>query len=231
MSVETPCGLCRQPLHTHSGGQDRDVRRGQRTEIDRGPGLSARHSAQPLGEPRRGLAALREQRQHALSDEAACHEQKRPERVHIGPLRIVDDDGHRGLLLHILDHLEDPGADPNRFLGGKRPVAAGEQPRVAHACGAHQLIYHPVGDKRFPLLTGGPQHSQIRHVGEEMVQHRRFPHPARTFEEDQARMTRPDGLKLDLQRVDLTLTSDEGSGALADRHGVLLRGVGGRCYR
>jgi hypothetical protein len=115
---------------------------------------------------------------------------------------------------------EDPDTDADGLLGGQRAVPARQEPRVAHAGPAHQLVGHPERDERLPLLAGGPQHGQVRLVGQEVVENRRLTDPGRPVDEDEARSTCPDRRELGPQDRDLRVTSDEGGGVVGNGHGT-----------
>ena len=204
--------------HTQRVGETLDLARRKGRKPDGRSRPSTRHPVESLRKPGDALAALRENGEHTLPDEAADHEQQRPEGVDVGPVRVVDHDSDGRLLLTVLEHLEDPGADPDRLLGGQRSVPARQQPRVADAGHPHQLVHHAVGEERLPLLTRGPQHRQVHLVGQEPVQHRRLPDPRGALEQDQARTARTCRCQLSVQRRDLHLPPDEGASVPGRSH-------------
>jgi hypothetical protein len=173
----------------------------------------------PSGSRCASSARWPEHEQHPLVDPPAGGEQQGAQRIHVGPVRVVDDHHDRGPLRQVLDHVQDPGPDADRFLGRERPVAADQQPRGADARHAHDLVDHAVGDVGLPLLAGGAEHREVRFVGEELLEEHRLADARVALHDQDARRARPGGGELGAQRRDLGGPPDEGVEALGDGHG------------
>ena len=98
--------------------------RRQLVHVGRRQGLQSDRRArpaacQPLGEPLLVLDALTEHQQHPFVDQPARGEQQGPQGVDVGPVGVVHDHRNRRLLVQLLEHVQDPGPDADRLLGGK----------------------------------------------------------------------------------------------------------------
>ena len=150
-------------------------------------------------------------------DQAARDEQERPERVDVRPLRVVDDDGHRCLLLEFRKRLQYPRADADRLLHGQGAVASRPQPCGADPCDAHELVDDAVRDERLPLFARGAQHGQVGLVVQQAVQDRGLADPGWALEQDDPGPARADGRELAPQRGEFGPPPDEGPAP----HGVV----------
>ena len=72
--------------HTQRVGETLDLARRKGRKPNGRSRPSTRHPVESLGKPGDALAALRENGEHTLPDEAADHEQQRPEGVDVGPV-------------------------------------------------------------------------------------------------------------------------------------------------
>ena len=172
-----PLGVRVQPLARPwptAGATPRAVARlvissaGQGGEPDGRSRPSGRHPAQALRKSGRGLAALREQGQHPLPDQATrprtaarAASRRRPS----GRRRSTITTGAFCSRSSMTSRIRAP--TPTGSSARQRQFPTRQQARVAHAGHPHQLVDHAEGDERLPLLTGGPQHRQLGLLGQE----------------------------------------------------------------
>ena len=106
--------------HTQRVGESLDLARRKGRKPNGRSRPSTRHPVESLRKPGDALAALRENGEHTLPDEAADHEQQRPEGVDVGPVRVVDRRQRRAPSAHRSSSASRIRApDPDRLLGGQ----------------------------------------------------------------------------------------------------------------
>ncbi len=91
------------------------------------------------------------------------------------------------MFLEAFERFEDDGTHTDRLFRRQRPAPDRLQHSSAHTGCPEQLVDHPVGDQRLPLLAAGTQDSAVVELGEELVDQRRLADARRPGQQDRLR--------------------------------------------
>jgi hypothetical protein len=215
-------------------GQAPDVGRFQRPEPYGDARGAGGHPAQAVRQPRRLVRPDDQDREHPLGHQPAVREEQRPQRVDVGPVRVVDDHGDGALDLELTEHVEHPLAD--RRHARRPPRAGGQQTGPPEPGDPDHLVDDAVGDEGLPLLTARPQDLHVVLAGQELLDERGLTDPLLPLHQHQGGPAGAGGGERRAQDVQLRGPPDERAPRRADRrrpghrgHGPLLRAghVGG----
>ena len=154
-----------------------------------------------LGEARRVLAG-RGHDEDAVGDEPPYHEQQRPQRRHVGPVRVVEEQHDRVLVLQRAEQLEDPRSRAE-MIGFARWRLAGA---------AQELVDDAERQVALREVAARAQDGDVGHRGEELLDERRLPDARRTLDEHQPRLPAARACQSLLQGLQLPLPADEDRG-------------------
>ena len=145
------------------------------------------------------MLARRRHHQHAVGDEPPDDEQQRAQRRHVGPVRVVEEQHDRVLVLQAAEQLEDPRA--------RRQVIRLPRRRLAGA--AQELVDDAEGQLALRQVAARAQHGHVARVGEEVLDERRLADAGGPFDEHEPRLAGARALQTLLQRLELPLPADE----------------------
>jgi hypothetical protein len=216
--------LWREALRTDRGGELLQVRRAEAAKTQRRAPITSEEFAKPFGKVIRVLGASRDQGQDAVSVQTSQGEEHGVQRGSVCPLRVVDDDGHRTVLLEAAQQLDERCADGEELGAALDPRPEPVQLLVErYAGGARQLLGDSVGQELLLLLAVGEKDAQIAGLGEEPSQERRLAEAGGPLDKDRSGLARPDLLELAPQLGELLLPTDE-CAERTDRPAVTVQG-------
>ena len=188
-AVQPPHGLLIQRPGRERGRQRRDLIRAQPAQRYEQPVLyapqqSLRRLVQLVGGP-----AVDHHGGHRVDRQPPQHERQRLHRPAVGPLQVIDHDGHGpgGLLLS--DDFQQPRAHGER-RGGRSALARGHHRPGRIAARPEQLIDEPELQVGLGLVAPRGQHLQAGNLGQALPRQGRFPHARVALDGHQPRLPR-----------------------------------------
>lgn len=143
--------------------------------------LTLGQSAENVGKPW-GLLSGHEHSQDVVGLQAAQGEGQSLHRERVGPLDVVDDDGHGSLVLKTAQQVEQLDPRSERVAAGP----AEEHPILVVRTGVrHQLGDHASRQTRLILVSGGEEHAKVRNVAEDLPDKRGLAHPCGALDGDE----------------------------------------------
>ena len=182
---------------------------GERSQLLGGQGVEPQPAAlrargrldEALGEARRVLAG-RGHDEDAVGDEPPHHEQQRPQRRHIRPVRVVEEQHDRVLVLQRAEQLEDPRSRAEMIGLARR--------RLARA--AQELVDDAERQVALGEVAARAQDGDVGDRAEELLDERRLPDARGTLDEHEPRLPAARACQSLLQRLQLPLPADEDRG-------------------